>query len=87
MIAGCLAGHDDGDDERIYFHGGQRIEDIEKSVSDGGSGHLFTPRGYQGYSFDRDGRSTTFEMDEHSDAKEDVDGEEEYEKARLSGGR
>ncbi|PWA71579.1 LRR receptor-like serine/threonine-protein kinase RKF3 [Artemisia annua] len=64
------------------------IEDIERSVSDGGSGHLFTPRGYQGYSFERDARSTTtFEMDEHSDAKEDVDEEVEDEKARLSGSR
>ncbi|GJX05932.1 probable LRR receptor-like serine/threonine-protein kinase RKF3 [Tanacetum coccineum] len=64
------------------------IEDIEKSVSDGGSGHLFTPRGYQAYSFDRDGRSTTtFEMDEHSDAKDDMDEEVEDEMARLSGSR
>lgn len=63
------------------------IEDIERSVSDGGSGHLFTPRGYQAYSLDRDARSTTtFEMDEHSDTKEEME-EVEDEKARLSGSR
>ncbi|GJV92973.1 hypothetical protein Tco_1540786 [Tanacetum coccineum] len=38
--------------------------------------------------YDRDGRSTTtFEMDEHSDAKDDMDEEVEDEMARLSGSR
>ncbi|MFS7895303.1 putative protein kinase RLK-Pelle-RKF3 family [Helianthus anomalus] len=57
------------------------IEDIERSISESGSGHLSTPRGYQAYAIEMDGRSA---------ANEEVveeEEEEEDEKARLSGGR
>lgn len=59
------------------------IEDIEKSISSSGSGHLSTPRGYQAYTFEMDGRP-------HIVAKEEVEEEEDDkddEKARLSNGR
>ncbi|XP_071741326.1 probable LRR receptor-like serine/threonine-protein kinase RKF3 [Rutidosis leptorrhynchoides] len=61
------------------------LEDIEKSISSSGSGHLATPRGYQAYS--------TFEMDAQMMTNEEENEEEvenevvEDEKARLSGSR
>ncbi|KAI3760073.1 hypothetical protein L1987_50463 [Smallanthus sonchifolius] len=57
------------------------IEDIERSVSSSGSGQLSTPRGYQMYTIEIDGRSVATEE------VEEVEEEVEDEKARLSGGR
>nr|XP_043635951.1 probable LRR receptor-like serine/threonine-protein kinase RKF3 [Erigeron canadensis] len=67
------------------------LEDIERSISSSGSGQLSTPRGYQAYTHEMDGRSAAMvDMDGLSATvkeEEEEDDNDEDEKARLSSDR